>query len=91
METLDQIKVRMGWRYWVSWLSPILPVWLWHTFFDGTRLCRCDHSAEYRRIRLWTWNGGLAPGVRPGIASMSRSGAARCSSGTASLVRSVRF
>jgi len=40
-----------GLRYWLSWLSPADPVWLWHALFDGTPLCRCRHSAEYRRVR----------------------------------------
>jgi hypothetical protein len=38
-----------GWRYWLGWMSPADPVWLWHALFDGTRLCRCRHSAQYRR------------------------------------------
>lgn len=36
---------------WLSWQSRILPVWLWHAMFDGTRLCNCEHSKEYRRVR----------------------------------------
>ena len=47
-ETLSEIRARMGWRYWLSWLSPLDPVWLWHALFDGTPVCRCAHSAEYR-------------------------------------------
>jgi hypothetical protein len=23
-------------------------IWLWHALFDGTRLCRCEHSRRYR-------------------------------------------
>lgn len=34
---------------WLGWMSPLFPVWLWHALFDGTRLCRCHHSAEYRQ------------------------------------------
>jgi hypothetical protein len=34
---------------WLGWMSPLPPVWLWHALFDGTWLCRCEHSAEYRR------------------------------------------
>lgn len=34
--------------YWRGWMSPFLPVWLWHATFDGTWLCRCAHSSEYR-------------------------------------------
>lgn len=33
---------------WLSWRSPLWPVWLWHATFDGTQLCCCAHSAEYR-------------------------------------------
>lgn len=36
---------------WLSWLSPLFPVWLWHALFDGTPLCRCAHSRDYREIR----------------------------------------
>lgn len=25
--------------------------WLWHTLFDGTRLCRCETSRRYRAYR----------------------------------------
>jgi hypothetical protein len=29
-------------------------VWLWHATFDGTSLCRCNHSAQYREsLRKW--------------------------------------
>jgi hypothetical protein len=38
-------------RYWRGWTSPFLPAWLWHAVFDGTPLCRCAHSAEYRESR----------------------------------------
>lgn len=34
---------------WLSWRSGFLPIWLWHAMFDGTVLCRCKHSEEYRR------------------------------------------
>lgn len=37
-----------GWRRWLSWLSPLDPVWLWHALFDGTWACRCAHSARYK-------------------------------------------
>lgn len=37
-----------GSRPWLGWLSPLFPVWLWHALSDGTPLCRCGHSAEYR-------------------------------------------
>lgn len=23
-------------------------IWLWHVLFDGTPLCRCFHSSQYR-------------------------------------------
>jgi hypothetical protein len=36
-------------RRWLSWQSPAAPVWLWHALFDGTLLCWCAHSAEYKR------------------------------------------
>ena len=32
----------------MSWTSPILVVWLWHALFDGTFICRCQHSKELR-------------------------------------------
>ena len=35
---------------WLSWRSPVTLVWLWHALFDGTPLCRCAHSAEYRAV-----------------------------------------
>lgn len=35
-------------RRWLSYRSPLDPVWLWHAFFDGTRLCNCSHSRWYR-------------------------------------------
>lgn len=35
---------------WLGWTSPLPPVWLWHALFDGTPLCRCEHSAQYREI-----------------------------------------
>lgn len=35
-------------RRWLSWTSPLWPVWLWHAMFDGTWLCRCKHSQEYK-------------------------------------------
>lgn len=38
-------------RKWLSWQSRIMPIWLWHAMFDGTPLCNCDHSKEYRRVR----------------------------------------
>jgi hypothetical protein len=34
--------------HFLGWMSPLFPVWLWHALFDGTPLCRCPHSAEYR-------------------------------------------
>jgi len=34
---------------WLTWLSPLFPVWLWHALFDGTPLCRCQHSGQYKR------------------------------------------
>jgi hypothetical protein len=37
-----------GSRPWLGWLSPLYPVVLWHMLFDGTWLCRCKHSQEYR-------------------------------------------
>ena len=33
---------------WLGWTSPLFPVWAWHATLDGTRLCRCAHSREYR-------------------------------------------
>ena len=33
---------------WLGWTSPLFPVWLWHALLDGTPLCRCPHSAQYR-------------------------------------------
>lgn len=27
-------------------------IWLWHVLFDGTWLCRCEHSHRYREY-LW--------------------------------------
>ncbi len=38
-------------RRWLGWMSPIGIVWLWHAMFDGTPLCRCAHSREYREAR----------------------------------------
>lgn len=35
-------------KHLLGWTSPLLPVWLWHALFDGTPLCRCGHSGEYR-------------------------------------------
>jgi len=35
-------------RRWLSWTSPIYPVWLWHALFDGTWMCRCEHSKQYK-------------------------------------------
>lgn len=32
-----------------GWMSPHTAVWLWHVLFDGTPLCRCAHSADYRK------------------------------------------
>lgn len=26
-------------------------IWLWHVLFDGTRVCRCVHSQQYRAVR----------------------------------------
>jgi hypothetical protein len=36
---------------WLGWTSPLWPVWLWHALADGSPLCRCAHSAEYRAAR----------------------------------------
>lgn len=33
---------------WLSWHSPLLPVWLWHVLFDGTRVCPCERSRRWR-------------------------------------------
>lgn len=35
---------------WLSWESRLFPVWLWHALFDGTKLCRCEHSKYYERL-----------------------------------------
>jgi hypothetical protein len=35
----------------LTWRSANLLIWLWHALFDGTRICRCPHSTEYRRHR----------------------------------------
>lgn len=36
----------MSKRKWLSWQSRIMPIWLWHAMFDGTRLCGCEHSLQ---------------------------------------------
>ncbi len=52
---------------WLSWHSPLLPVWLWHALFDGTWACPCERSRRWRdaRARLttedpadWPWRAG---------------------------------
>ena len=40
-----------GTGWWLGWLSPLWPVWLWHALSDGTLACRCPHSAQYRGMR----------------------------------------
>lgn len=45
---MAEIDWRATFGYWLGWTFPFVPVWLWHALFDGTRLCRCLHSAEYR-------------------------------------------
>ena len=35
-------------RRWLGFDSPLLPVWLWHAFADGTPMCACLHSRWYR-------------------------------------------
>lgn len=32
---------------WLSWRSPLWPVWWWHALFDGT-ICPCERSRGYR-------------------------------------------
>lgn len=33
---------------WLSWTSPLFPVWLWHVLLDGTWACPCERSRRWR-------------------------------------------
>jgi hypothetical protein len=44
----DRLHAYLGWN-----TSPSYLVWAWHMAFDGTRICRCKHSREYRMLG---WN-----------------------------------
>lgn len=35
----------------LGWTSPFTIVFVWHALFDGTWLCRCPHSREYKQLR----------------------------------------
>jgi fermentation-respiration switch protein FrsA (DUF1100 family) len=57
---------------WLSWRSPLLPVWLWHVLYDGTRICPCERSRRWQAALAllttedpadwpwWTQEGGDA-------------------------------
>jgi hypothetical protein len=34
----------------LGWTSPFTAPWLWHVLFDGTRVCHCKHSRQYRAL-----------------------------------------
>lgn len=37
-------------QFMLGWSSPLFPVWMWHALFDGTPVCRCARSREFREL-----------------------------------------
>jgi hypothetical protein len=46
LEPVEELYLEI--RELLGWTSPITIIWLWHALFDGTCLCRCAHSKEYK-------------------------------------------